>query len=514
MSTNRTTRPGERDARQRRLYARSVDRRRISRYALLALLWALFAVPKLMQHASGQTADLDTGNYHNLAWSIFRGDGFASAILNRHHLGEHASPVMVLVALPYLLWPSAYVLMLLQATAVWAAMTMTLAWAARELRDAGVEPAGARWAALAVAAVAILVYPPLLATWNGQFQPIELAMPLVTLGLLLIATGRTRWLWLVVPLLLSTRESAVLPAAGLAIYALLAEKRWRLAIGIAVASLIWGAIAMGVVMPHFREADRWLHGDYVGWRADWPEKGKYLAVMLLGLGPLPFLGRRALVATLAAAPGLVLNVSVDRWTQYGFAGHYDATTAPFLLFAAANGVGWIARKAEQWRGGVVASGATFALLLACSLACWGAVGIKTPFQRFDDWWPSPDGRAAIAEAEVFAERYRGAVAITAHHRLGPHVAGRRNYFAERAGKTKWKNWVWFAESRVRPGHVFLVLRNPNPLAESHLRAQLQASGRARLIESGDYVEVWMWPADAPPPNTLEAHDYAANGYGR
>ena len=65
---------------------------------LSIVLWIIFAGPKVLQHMSGNTADLDTGNYHHLAWAILHGDAFASSILGRHHLGEHCSPVMALVS--------------------------------------------------------------------------------------------------------------------------------------------------------------------------------------------------------------------------------------------------------------------------------------------------------------------------------------------------------------------------------------------------------------------------------
>jgi uncharacterized membrane protein len=81
------------------------------------LIFVVLLVPKLFQLASARAGDLDTGNYSNYAWAIFHGEGFAGSLLGRHQLSEHFSPVMVLVGLIYLAWPSAYVLMILQATA-------------------------------------------------------------------------------------------------------------------------------------------------------------------------------------------------------------------------------------------------------------------------------------------------------------------------------------------------------------------------------------------------------------
>ena len=468
-----------------------------------------------MQHASGNTADLDTGNYHHLAWAIGHlgpAEGFASSVLTRHHLGEHASPVMLLVAVPYLLWPSAHLLMLLQATAVWAAMALVLWQASRELRDAGVSPAAARGMAVVVLLVMLLAYPPLTATWATQFQPIELATPLIAGALLLVHHGRTRWLWLVVPLLLSTRESAALAVAGVGVYAGIGHGRWRLAAALVAVAGAWAVFVMGVSMPYFRGGQEWGHTSYWGPAAAWGEKGPYLGVLLLGLGVFPLLGRRAIAATLGVVPGLVLNVLVDRPPQYGFAAHYDANTAPFLMVAAAHGMGFVASRAEAMRRGQWASWATFAASIGLAMAAWGVAGTKTVAQRLDEWWPTPVARATIAEAVELAEKYGDAPGLTAHHRLGPHVAARPRYLVELAGRER-DPWAWWVSTRVGPGHVFLVPRQDVTFVKSGLASQLRASGAAELVERGDFVEVWRWPDDAPPPGTPGARQWAKSRYG-
>ena len=479
----------------------------------LVALWVLFVFGKGLQHAAAETSDLDTGNYHHLAWAIANGQpdlGFASSVLARHHLGEHCSPIMALVALPYFVWPSAYVLMVLQATAVVAGIAMTLWLALRELRTASVEPAAARATAVAFLLAMLLMYPPLSATYAAQFQPVELALPMVVASLLAIHLGRTRWLWLLIPLLLATRESTPLAVLGLAVYASAGHGRWRLALVLVGVAAAWAGIANGLIMPHFRAGETWGHTSYFGPLAAWDEKGVYLPVVLLGLGVFPLMGRAALAATLGAVPTLLLNVSVDRWTQYGFVGHYDAHTAPFLMIAAAHGIGSVAGWAERARQplGQRVSFAMFALGLALAGAAWGVVGTKTIVQRIDDWRPEPGVRETLAEAVVLAERYRDAPAMTAHHRIGPHVAGRPHYLAERAGRSE-KKWIWFASTRVVPGHVFLIPREDNPFIKSGLPDQVRRSAAAEFVERGDYVEVWRWPENAPEPGTDEARRYAA-----
>ena len=473
---------------------------------LSAVLWVIFAGPKVLQHMSGNTADLDTGNYHHLAWAILHGDGFASSILGRHHLGEHCSPVMVLVSLFYLVWPSAYVLMLLQATAAWAGVVLCLWQAGRELLKAELQSEGTRAIATGVVLVLMLLYPALLATWATQFQPITLGLPLVIAAVLLIEYGRTGWLWPVVILLLSTRESAPLAVVGLAIFAGVGKGRWGLAGVLVLVAATWAAVAMGVVMPYFRDGE-WRHKSYIDWAADWDSKSLYLASVLLGFGPLIFLGRRAIAATLGALPGVVLNVSVDRPPQYEFLGHYDGQTAPFLMIGAVFGLGWLASR--QWK--TVWKSVSLAASLVVAGVLFGQVGVKGPFQLVGDYWPTRDARRAIAEAEAMAPHYADAPRFTAHHRLGPHLSGRPGYVAERMSRGE-SRWVSFATTRVVPGHIFFTLKDHDVIARSGMSEQLERSGHAKVIAQGDYIVVWQWPLDAPPLGSDALKRYAADGY--
>ena len=291
----------------------------VSFWLTSAIVFVIVLVPKLFQHAAAHTGDLDTGNYSNLAWAIVHGEGFQGSVLGRHHLGEHCSPIMALVAPLYLLWTSAYVLMILQAAAVWVAMLLVLRFADARLRAAGFGDADdnrdaerVRFWACAALLVLMFTYPPLIATWATQFQPIELGMPLVVAAILLMHARRDGWLAVVTVLLLATRESAPLAVVGLGVYAALALRRWRLAVVLLIAAGAWAGLAMGVVMPYFRAGANWAHDRYIGPGAMWDLKARYLATMVLALGPLPLLGRSALAATAASVPGVLLNVAVDR----------------------------------------------------------------------------------------------------------------------------------------------------------------------------------------------------------
>ena len=487
-------------------------------YITAVAIFVIFLIPKLFQHAGAYTGDLDTGIYSNLAWALFHGEGFTGSLLGRHHLGEHFSPVMILVAPLYLLWPSAYVLMILQAAAVALAVVLAIRFADVEFRRAGLveqawgdAAARARFGACALLIVLFMLYPPLLATLQAQFQPIELGMPMVVGAIMLMHARRDGWLAVLVLLLLTTRESAPLAVGGLGVYAGLALRRWRLAVLLILVAGAWAAVTMGVAMPYFRTGPRWSHVRHYNPWAMWEQKPKYLAGMLLAFGPLPFLGRRALAATAAAVPGMLLNLSVGRETQFTFVGHYDAQTAPFLMVAAVHGVVAIAPLLRE-RVRLAASAA--AASLAMAVVMFDFTDSRTAFELMDEYYPTQQRREFVAEARAFAARYADAPSLSAWAFIGPQVCHRPRYVALRATAPRYEDRMAWAADRLLPGTILLV---PTDQYGGRARRELQLlyfGGRAKLIDRGQWVEAWQWPTDAPPAGTPAALQYVTAGRAR
>jgi uncharacterized membrane protein len=478
---------------------RAAGRRESTAFAVLiaAVVIALLVAPKILQNEAGHTGDLDTGNYSNLAWAIFHGEGFKGSVLGRHHLGEHFSPIMILVAAIYLVVQSADALMMLQALAVAAGM-LACAWLLRPTR-------------LAIVAFLLLcfLHPAVLATWRTQFQPIELGLPLVILALIAIERGRTKWLIAWTILLLTTRESAPLSVMGLALYALI-TRRFRIATVLALAAGVWFASTMFVLMPYFRGSEHWVHAKYFGPLAQWDKKLIYLVVLFAGFAFLPLAGRKALAATMGAVPGIILNLVVDRETQYTFVGHYDAQVVAFLMFATVQGMEWLTSLASVPREG------------AASKLRWvfgGAIGVgaivsfamnaRGPLRLLREWWPDREDRVFVREARETGRKYASAPALAAHGRIGPQVCHRPNYMTIRPQGSK-DDWIDWASSRLVPGEILILPKRGLFKSDAELD-QVQHSGRAKLVESTQALEVYEWPTDAPAAGTAEARAYVESG---
>jgi hypothetical protein len=486
------------------------DERASLAFAIIAALVvvALLIVPKILQNEAGHTGDLDTGNYSNLAWAIFHGEGFRGSVLGRHHLGEHFSPIMLLIAPIYLVVQSADVLMTVQALAV-ASGIIACAWLLRPNRFA-----------IVTFIVLCLFHPAVLATWRTQFQPIELGLPLVLLALIAIERRSNTWLIVWTVLLLMTRESAPLSVLGLSIYAAI-TRRFKLGAILAVAAGIWFAITMFVLMPYFRGSEHWVHAKYFGPWAQWDKKALYLFVLLAGFGFLPLLGRKALAATMGAIPGVILNLVVDRETQYTFVGHYDAQVVAFLMFATVQGLLWWTRRSSTenaasklaTRLSSSKSGYTqrwgIAAAIGVSLIISFAMNARGPVRLLREWWPDHQDRLFVREAREAGRRYASAPALAAHGRIGPQVCHRPRYMTIRPQTSK-DDWIDWASSRLVPGEVLLLPKRGLFKSDDELN-QVERSGRAKHLETTESLEIYEWPTDAPPPGTPAAREYVASG---
>ena len=78
---------------------------------------------KAVQHDSFQTSAYDLGIQANVAWNTAHGYWFWDAVQGLNYLGDHFSPIHLLVAPIYRLWPDAMTLLVIQSAAIGSAAT-------------------------------------------------------------------------------------------------------------------------------------------------------------------------------------------------------------------------------------------------------------------------------------------------------------------------------------------------------------------------------------------------------
>ena len=370
------------------------ERRRRARRAAagvilgMVLFAAVYGLLSWLKYRAYMDARFDLGNMVQAVYNTAHGHfleittGEAQP-RQMSRLGSHVDPILALFALPWLVWPSPTMLLVLQA-----AIVATGAWPAyrlgtRVLRDprAGGLLAGA-----------YLLYPALGFLVLNEFHPVALATPLLLWAFLYVEEGR--WLWAAPFLVLAAacKETVPLVIALMGIYfALRKRSLWPL-----VLTVLAGAyflVAVWVVIPHFNGDQSAFIARYGRYGSGAADVVRYalthpgqtatdltspsnLTYWLHLLWPLGFTSLLSPLTVLVAVPEYLLNGLSSVGFQRRIEFHYTALEIPFLVAAAVLGLarlwrwlgGGFRRKEAAMRGQLVSRGTLALLVLLCALA--------------------------------------------------------------------------------------------------------------------------------------------------
>lgn len=341
------------------------DSRRLSRRCAVwvvvgAVVFAvLFSVLSWLKYRAYMDARFDLGNMVQAVYNTAHGR-FLEITTGEEvprqmsRLGSHVDPILAVFALPWLLWPSPVMLLVLQA-----AIVATGAWPAYRL--------GARVTrdprAGALLAGAYLLYPATGFLVLNEFHPVALATPLLLWAFLCLEENR--WLrggaFLVLAAL--CKETVPLVIATMGMYFAVRKRSWKPLV-ITVCAGVYFAVAVWVIIPHFNEGQSAFvarYGEYGGGAAEIvrtmiAEPGRTMSDLLAPsnliywarlLGPLGFLPLLSPLTALIALPELMLNALSSIGFQRRIEFHYTALAIPFLFTATVFGL----MRLWRWLGG-------------------------------------------------------------------------------------------------------------------------------------------------------------------
>jgi uncharacterized membrane protein len=200
-----------------------------------------YAAYGIVQHAVYQTHGFDLGIFDQAIWHYSRLEAPASTIREVPNLlGDHFSPILILLAPLYWIWADPRMLIAAQGVLVAASIVPVFLFA----RDRIGRPAAT------LLAVAYALFWGISAGVAYDFH--EVAFAPLLIALLVLFADRERWLefWVSFGLLLAVKEDMALFAVFIGLYLLLRSQPRRAAIAIGVA-VAWYEIATQVLMPHF-----------------------------------------------------------------------------------------------------------------------------------------------------------------------------------------------------------------------------------------------------------------------
>ncbi len=426
-------------------------------------------------------------------------------------LGSHVDPILALFALPWLVWPSPTMLLVLQA-----AIVATGAWPAyrlgtRVLRDprAGGLLAGA-----------YLLYPALGFLVLNEFHPVALATPLLLWAFLCVEEGR--WLWAAPFLVLAAacKETVPLVIALMGLYfALRKRSLWPLVLTVLAGAYF--VVAVWVIIPHFNgdqsafiarygeygsgatEVVKHALADPVQTAADLTSASN-LTYWLHLLWPFGFAALLSPLTALIAAPEYLLNALSSVGFQRRIEFHYTALEIPFLFAAAVLGLarlwrwlgGGLGRKEAAMRGQLVSREALALLVLLCALAgnfFLGPLPFSLPGAAFDGHDYAKTSHDLVLDQAVALIPAEATVSV--NNNVGAQLAARRvsyvfPYFAA-------ADWVV-----VDTRHPWFYDRENRRLHEQALgRLVLDRSFQNVFAQDGVYVFKRVAPSSGGPSST-------------
>jgi uncharacterized membrane protein len=364
--------------------------RRSSVYVIAgALVFAvLYGVLSWLKYRAYMDARFDLGNMtqavYNTAHGRFLEITTGEAVPRQmSRLGSHVDPILALFALPWLVWPSPVMLLVLQSVIVATGAWPVFRLGARVTRDPRTG---------ALLAGAYLLYPATGFLVLSEFHPVALATPLLIWAFLYMEEDR--WVRAGVFLVLAAlcKETVPLVIGAMGAYFALRKRSWRPLIVTALAG-VYFAGAVWVVIPHFNQSQ----SAFVARYGEYGESaGQVIKTMLFDpvqtigdvlattnltywlrlLWPFGFLSLLSPVTTLIAAPELMLNALSATPYQRRIEFHYSALAIPFLTVATVFGLmrlwRWLGggfRRAEQAMTGERVRRMTLAaLVILCALA--------------------------------------------------------------------------------------------------------------------------------------------------
>jgi uncharacterized membrane protein len=374
----------------------------------------------------------DLGNMVQAVWSTANGRLLESTEASGEQivrLGSHFDPFLVLLAPLWLVWPSPLALAFAQ-VAVVSLGALPVFWLGR--RHLGSERAAG------LLALAYLAYPWVAVSAAAAIHPVTFAIPLLLFCVWFLDDDRLLPFAACALLVMSTGELMGAPIGALGIWYALARGRRRAGALIALAGVVWTALAVYVFVPAFAGGDSIFYGFYdeVGGSPLGVVRTLFtdpLAVLgaltelhdvvyLVWLGlPLLFLFLLSPGLAAVALPQLLANGLSDYRLMTDPRYHSVAAIVPFLVAATVYGIARLdPTRRTRTAGAVLVSSAALAFVVGP----WPRAVGETPL----------GGRESLAAShiETLAEAVRlvpEGVPVTASSRVGAHLSARRYHYS-------------------------------------------------------------------------------------
>jgi uncharacterized membrane protein len=205
--------------------------------AAYSLAFSWFSI---LNHRYLNVASFDLAIYDNLVWNTSHGRFLASSLVRGGtHMSAHFDPLLTLLVPFYRLSPNAETLLIFQSTWL-ASASIPLFLLSRRILGVG-------WISL-VFAGAFLLHPALHGINLYEFHSLALVVPLVVWSIYFLERGNWWGYWIVLSLILLTREDMALLSCGIGLYVADSLRRPKAGIATVFCALLYFSLVKLFVM--------------------------------------------------------------------------------------------------------------------------------------------------------------------------------------------------------------------------------------------------------------------------
>jgi uncharacterized membrane protein len=401
------------------------------------------------------TGRFDMGNMVQAVWSTAHGHPLRMTDLHGEQisrLAAHVDPILVVFAPLWWVWPSPDLLLVVQSLALGLG-ALPVFWLAR--KHLASAHAGLGFAC------AYLLYPATGWLALNEFHPVALATPLLLFAFWFLDEERLlAFVGCAVAASLCKEEIGFV-VAGFGVWYAFSRRRWLAGGAIVGVGLVWGVVAISVVIPHFNDGQSSdFYGRYseVGGSPGGIVKTAFthpVRILEAAFGgrdvhyvwqlamPLAFVFLLAPLVLVAALPELAVNLLSAVTTQTSIHFHYTAGLIAPLVAAAVLG----AARLRRWAVPVAALVVLAALVGNYHLGPipgWRHVPGGQTFQSTAQRVTRHD---RIAESAL--RRIPSNAVVSATNSLGAHLSARRRFLSF----PFLQDATWVAADETQPGYA-------------------------------------------------------------
>lgn len=214
------------------------------------LLWimgsSIFAFLSIYRHMHFRSNGYDLGIFDQTIWGYSQFQFISNTVRQVPNLlGDHFHPILVLLAPLYWIWNDVRMILLAQAILIASVVIPIYLWGKTRI---GRLPS-------IVFGCCYLAFWGVIAAITYDFHEVAFAAPLLAWTIYGLIEKNNRLYWIAGILLLLTKENMALTLAATGLYALIFQKRWRLAIVVVTVSLTWFFMAIKLIIPSFSKTN-------------------------------------------------------------------------------------------------------------------------------------------------------------------------------------------------------------------------------------------------------------------